>query len=137
MKTVHLSLIFILWHWFTNTYRKFFVDTHRNWQHKLWWIQHEQIHLWIFAKSARWNKTKIHTTLSYSDTFSNYVRNFLDDIDHETVDKYNLFTNKNVKYLFYRLNDFLLFRDQPILMVRHLKKTVNEIVKEEVQSIDW
>ena len=58
-------------------------------------------------------KQKIHTTLSYSDTFSNYIRNFLDDIDHEMVDKSDFFTNKNVKHLFHRFNDFLLFRSQP------------------------
>ena len=39
-------------------------------------------------------KQKIHTTLSYSDTFSNYIRNFLDDIDHETVEKYDFFSNE-------------------------------------------
>ena len=70
-------------------------------------------------------KQKIHTTLSYSDTFSNYIRNFLDDIDHET------------EYPFNRFNDFLPFRGQPILTVRHSKKTVDEIVLEEVQSKDW
>ena len=67
-------------------------------------------------------KQKVHATLSYSDTFSNYMRNFLDDIDHETVDKYNVFTNKNVKYLSHRFNDFLLFRGQPILTLRHSKE---------------
>ena len=82
-------------------------------------------------------KQKIHKTLSYSDTFSNYIRNFLDDIDHETVDKYDFFTNKTVAYLFNRFNDFLLFRGQPILTVRYSKKTVDEIVLEEVQSRDW
>ena len=81
-------------------------------------------------------KQKIHTRLSYSDTFSNYIRNFLDDIDHETVEKYDFFTNKNVKYLFYRFNDFLIFRGQPMLTLRDSKKTVNEIVIEEVKSRD-
>ena len=47
---------------------------------------------------------------------------FWDDTDHKTVDKYDFFTNKNVKHLFYRFNYFLLFRRQPILMVRHSKK---------------
>ena len=67
-------------------------------------------------------KQKIHTTLSDLGTFSSYIRNFLDDIDHETVYKYNFFTNKNIKYLFYEylwFNDFLVFRGQPILTVRH------------------
>ena len=47
---------------------------------------------------------------------------FWDDTDHKTVYKYDFFTNKNVKHLFYRFNYFLLFRRQPILMERHSKK---------------
>ena len=82
-------------------------------------------------------KQKINTTLSYCDTFSNYIRHFLDNIEHKTFDKYDVFANKNVKYQFYRFNDFLLFIGQPILTVRHSKKTVDEIVREEVKSRDW
>ena len=67
-------------------------------------------------------KQKINTTLSYCDTFSNYIRLFLDDIDQKTFEKYDIFPNKNVKHLFYRFNDFLLFRGQPILTVRHSKR---------------
>ena len=46
-------------------------------------------------------KKIIHATLTYKDSFSNYLRYFLDDIDAETVDKFDFFTNKDVKYLFY------------------------------------
>ena len=67
-------------------------------------------------------KRKINTTLSYCDTFSNHLGLFLDDIDQKTFDKYDIFTNKNVKHLFYRFNNVLLFRGQPKLTVRHSKR---------------
>ena len=49
---------------------------------------------------------KNHATLSYEDSFSNYLRYILDDVDTETMDKFDFFTNKNVKYLFYKFNDY-------------------------------
>ena len=45
-------------------------------------------------------KKIIHATLTYKDSFSNYLRYFLDDIDAETVGKCDFFINKNVKYFF-------------------------------------
>ena len=60
-------------------------------------------------------KKIIHATLTYKDSFSNYLRYFLDDIDAETVNKFDFFTNKNVKYRFYKFNDYLLFNGQKTL----------------------
>ena len=45
----------------------------------------ESIYEFLLRKQDE-EKQKNHTTLSDSETFSNYIRNFLDDIDHETVD---------------------------------------------------
>ena len=78
-------------------------------------------------------KKIIHATLTYKDSFSNYLRYFLDDIDAETVDKFDFFTNKDVKYLFYSL----LFNRQNTVLVRHSKIVRNEIVMKELQSRDW
>ena len=57
----------------------------------------------------------------YKISFSNYLRYFLDNIDAETVDKFDFFTNKNVKYFFYKFNDYLLFNEQNTVLVRHSK----------------
>ena len=48
------------------------------------------------------DKTKqaIHATLTYKDSFLNYLKYFLDDVDNETVEKFDFFAHKNVKYLF-------------------------------------
>ena len=58
---------------------------------------------------------KIHA--AYKDSFSNYKKYFLDDTDAETMDKFYFFTNKNVKYLLYKFNDYLLFRNLPTVPV--------------------
>ena len=82
-------------------------------------------------------KKIIHATLTYKDLFFNYLRYFLDNIDAEMVDKFNYFTNKNVKRLFYKFNDYLLFSGQNTVPVRHSKIVQNEILMKEVQSRDW
>ena len=41
--------------------------------------------------------------------FQNILRYFLDNIDTETMDIIWLFTNKNVKYLFHKFKNYLLF----------------------------
>ena len=75
------------------------------------------------------DKTKkiTHATLTYKDSFSNCLRYFLDDIDAETVGKFDFLTNKNVKYLFYKFNDHLLFNGQNTVPVRHSKIVKNEL----------
>ena len=42
-------------------------------------------------------------------------------IDAENDGKYELLTNKNLKYLFYDYNDFLLMKNIETLRVRHKK----------------
>ena len=57
-------------------------------------------------------KKIIHATLSYKDSFSNYIKYFVDDIDPGTIDKFDFFTNKNAKYLFFRFTDLLLYNNK-------------------------
>ena len=47
------------------------------------------------------NETKqiVNATLTYKDSFLNYSKYFLDDIDNETVEKFDFFTHKNIKFL--------------------------------------
>ena len=85
------------------------------------------------------DKTKkvIHATLRYKDFFSNYLKYFLDDIDNETVKKFDFFAHKNVKYLFYKFSSYLLFSGLNTVPVRHSKVNENKIVMEEIENRDW
>ena len=53
------------------------------------------------------------------------------------MDKFDFFTNKNVKYLFYKFNDYLLFNGLNTVPVRHSKIPENEIIMKEVQNRYW
>ena len=73
-----------------------------------------------------WNqqdKTKqvIHATLTYKYSFSNYLKYFVDDLDNETVKKFDFFADKHVKYLFYKFSDYLTFNGLNTVLVRHFK----------------
>ena len=81
-------------------------------------------------------KKIIHATVTYKDSFSNYIKYFLDDIDAETVDKFDLFTNKYVKHLFYKFNNYLLFRNLPTVPVMHWKIAGDEIILKEARNRD-
>ena len=83
-------------------------------------------------------KQKIHGTLTYRDSLSNYLKCFLDDLDNETVEKFfDFFAYKNVKYLFYKFNDYLLFNGLNTVAVRHSRINENKIVMGEIQNRDW
>ena len=53
------------------------------------------------------------------------------------MDKFDFFTNKNVKYHFYMFSDYLLFSVQNTVRVRHSKIVKSEIVMKGVQNRDW
>ena len=42
-------------------------------------------------------------------------------INAETDNRFDMLTNKNVKYLFYRYNDFLLSKNLSVISIRHGK----------------
>ena len=90
----------------------------------------------VLVRQKDETKKIIHATLSYEDSFSNYIKHFLDDVDPETVDKFDFFTNKNAKYLFYRFNNLLLYNNQYTIPMRHSKVAENDVVMKEVQNRD-
>ena len=53
------------------------------------------------------------------------------------MNKFDFFTNTNIKYLFYKFNNYLLFRNLPNVPVRHSKIAENKIILKEAQNRDW
>ena len=45
--------------------------------------------------------------VSYENNFENYIKSFLQSFSIDDVEKFDLFSNKNAKYLFYRFNDYI------------------------------
>ena len=75
-------------------------------------------------------KQIIHATLRYIDSFSNYLKYFLDDLDNETVKKFDFFVHNNVKHFFYKFNDYLLFNRLNTVPMRHSRIHENKIIME-------
>ena len=48
-----------------------------------------------------------------------------------------MLTNKIVKYLFYRYNDFFLLKSSQIIFLMHTKLTQNKVVLEELLNRHW
>ena len=85
------------------------------------------------------DKTKkiINASLSYAGPLFEYIRDFLDDIDSETADRFDLLTSKNIKDIFYRHNDLLLSKNLPTNLLKQTKVSEEKIVLEEVQNRNW
>ena len=73
-------------------------------------------------------KQIIHATLTYRDSFSNYLKYFFDDLDNENVEKFDFFAYKNAKYHFYKFNGYLLFNKLNTVPARHSRINKNKIV---------
>lgn len=58
---------------------------------------------------------------SYWGDFSKYINEFLSGIDSEADDRFDLLTDKNVKYLIYRFNGYLRYQNIKKLKIRHRK----------------
>ena len=96
----------------------------------------ESIHSFLLNQQ---NETKqiIHTTLTYIDSFSNYLKYFLDGLDNKTVEKFDFFPQKNVKYLLYKFSDYLLFNGLNTVPVKHSRINENKIGMEDIENRDW
>ena len=123
-------------HWFADLQGKHALDTYRNGKYLYNYNTNESIYSFSFNQQDE-TKQVIHATLTCKNSFSNYLKYFLDDINNETVEKFGFFTYKNVKYLFYKFNVYLLFNELITVSVRHPKINENKIAMKEIQNRDW
>ena len=49
----------------------------------------------------------LHKRISYHYSFKQYIQNFLPLLSVDDVKEFDLYSNKNAKYLFYRFNDYI------------------------------
>ena len=62
---------------------------------------------------------------------------FLPDFDADTDAKLDTLTNKSIKYLFYRYNDYLVYKGFEPSPVIHTKLSTDKAVMEKLQNRDW
>ena len=49
----------------------------------------------------------VHKRFSYHLSFKHYLQNFLPSFSLDDVEKFDLYSNKNAKYLFYKVNNYI------------------------------
>ena len=86
----------------------------------------------IVSQKSR-TKKRIRETLYYGGTFEQYLSEFFPAFDADA--KLDTLTNKSIKYLFYRYNDYLVFKGfdpSPIIHTKLStdKKTITKLKRQ-------
>ena len=80
---------------------------------------------------------KFKEKLYYGGTFEQYLSEFLPVFDADTDPRLDTLTYKGIKYLFYKYNDYLVYKGFEPLPVIHTKLSTDEAVMEKLQNRDW
>ena len=76
--------------------------------------------------------------ISYHHGFENYTQNFLPSFSIENVEKFDIHSNKNAKYLFYRFNDYIKTSGGKRKMIKHALKVKDLIgLEKEIDNFLW
>ena len=82
-------------------------------------------------------KTRIREKLYYGGTFEQYLSAFLPAFDADADAKLDTLTNKSNKYLFYKYNDYLVYKGFDPSPIMHTKLSTDEVIMEKLQNRDW
>ena len=74
---------------------------------------------------------------TYDDSYKNYFNWLMNGFDGYEKAKLDVLRLKNVKYLFYRFNNFLSESNVPIKKIKHTFVTDCFIAAEEIQNQNW
>ena len=79
-------------------------------------------------------KKRIREKLYCDGTFEQYLSEFLPAFDADADTKLDTLTNKIIKYLFYRYNDYLVYKGFSPSPIIHTKLSTYEVVMEKLQK---
>ena len=96
----------------------------------------ESLFGFIFSQKNR-TKKRIRKRFYYGGTFEQYLSEFLPAFDADTDAKLDTLTNKSIKYLFYRYNDYLVYKGFDPSPIIHTKLSTDKVVIEKLQNRDW
>ena len=71
--------------------------------------------------------------VSYENSFENYINSFLQSFSINDVEKFDLFSNKNVKYLFYKFNDYIRAWQQK-KKIKHTQKIKDSVGLKKIED---
>ena len=96
----------------------------------------ESLFDFIVSQKGR-TKKRIREKLYYDGTFEQYLSEFLPAFDADADAKLDILTKKSIKYLFYRYNDYLVYKGFEPSPIIHTKLSTDEVVMEKLQNGDW
>ena len=68
-------------------------------------------------------KSVVPKRISYSYSFEKYIQSYLPSFSIDDAEKYDLYLNKNAKYLLYKFKDWIESMEGEKLLIRHTAKT--------------
>ena len=71
---------------------------------------------------------------SYANSFEHYINNFLLSFSIDDVEKFDLFLNKNAKYLFYRFNDYIRASGNKTKEIKHTQKIEDSVGLKKIED---
>ena len=81
-------------------------------------------------------KQFIPKRISYHYSFEKYTRSYLPLFSLEEIDKLDLLSNKNAKYLLYKFNDWIESMGAEKNLIRHTSKVRDKISLPEIEEKD-
>ena len=72
--------------------------------------------------------------ISYRRSFESYISQFLLAFSIDDVEKYDLFTHKNSKYLFYRFNDYIKTYGNSRHKIKHTRKILDTVGMQKMEE---
>ena len=83
------------------------------------------------------SKKRIREKLYYGGTFEQYLSEFLPAFNADADANLDTLTNKSIKYLFYRYNDYLVYKGFESSSIIHTKLSADKVVMDNLQNRDW
>ena len=91
----------------------------------------------FFQQQEDSSKAFINFDFIFGDNYSDYFQQIFNKFKAKEDDKYDVLTNKNSKYLFYKFNDSLATIGELAKAVRHSKITQDDVAIEAIQNQNW
>ena len=86
----------------------------------------EHFHNFLFAQQDE-TKQIIPKRISYHHSFESYTRKYFPSFSLEEIDKFDMLSNKNSKYLLYKFNDWIESMNAEKILIRHNSKVKDEV----------
>ena len=91
----------------------------------------------FFQQQEYYSKAFMNFYFIFWDSYSDYFEWLTNKFKAKQDDKYDVWTNKNSKYLLYKFNDWLAIIGELVKAVRHSKITQDDVAIEAIQNQNW